>query len=115
MAKEGRNEKGQFLPGRKPPVGRQSLSTGVAREMQERSAEERVRNGIVSKAVRDCLNGKDPETGDKMINALVKSIVKRMVERGSAGDLRALADIMGELEQKVEVSGDIDFKFKFGE
>lgn len=42
MIMEGRDEKGRFLPGRKPPVGRQ-INERIARGMQRAGAEEKVR------------------------------------------------------------------------
>lgn len=114
MAKEGRDENGRFLPGRKPPVGR-PISEGTAREMQLKSADAQVQNNIVANAIRRAILGKDPDTGNPMIDEVVSNTVKRMKGQGSMGDLRTMADVLGELEQKVNVSGSMNFTFKFGD
>lgn len=114
MAKEGRNEKGQFIKGRRPPVGNQ-FSERDAREMQMRSAESRSENRIVADALRRALLGKDPDTGDPMIKAIVDGVTSRSKKTGTFGDLRVAADILGELEQKVDHTGSVELVFKFGE
>lgn len=114
MAKEGRNEKGQFVKGRRPPVGNQ-FSESDAREMQLRSAESRSGNRIVADALRRALLGKDPDTGDPMIKSIVDGVTSRSKKTGTFGDLRVAADILGELEQKVTENVNIELKFKFGD
>ena len=111
---EGRDEKGRFKAGNK--CGKQFRSDdGSATEAQKASSEAQVRNGIIAKAVARCLLGKDPNTGERRLDELVKRIVERTLDHGGTSDLRILADVMGELEQKVEVTGDMNFTFKFGE
>ena len=50
-----------------------------------------------------------------MLDDLIEKTIERTLDRGGAADLRTLADVLGELEQKVEVTGDMNFTFKFGE
>ena len=114
MAKEGRDEKGRFLKGQKPPVGR-AISAESARAMQEKSSTAQVRNGIIAKALARVLLGKNPNTGNRMLDDLIEKTIERTLDRGGAADLRTLADVLGELEQKVEVSGDVNFNFKLGD
>lgn len=111
---EGRDEKGRFKKGNK--VGRQFRSSdGSATEAQKASAEAQVRNGIIAKALARVLLGKNPNTGNRMLDDLIEKTIERTLDRGGAADLRTLADVLGELEQKVEVSGDVNFNFKFGD
>ena len=113
MAKE-RDNKGRFVKGQMPPVGN-PINEGTAREMQSRSAEARKENRIVAETLRRALLGNDPETGNPMIVSIVENTLKRTNKGGSMGDLRVAADILGELEQKIDHSGSIELSFKFGE
>lgn len=113
MAKEGRNEKGQFVNGNKE--GRRFRSDdGSATEMQLRSSEAQVQNRLVAEALRRALLGKDPDTGDPMIKSIVDGVTSRSRKTGTFGDLRIAADILGELEQKVTENVNMELKFKFG-
>ena len=109
MAKEGRDEKGRFKKGNK--LG---ISTEVARERQLQAAESRKDNRIVADALRRALLEKDPDTGELAIVTIAKKTVSRTKGQGSPGDLRVMADILGELTQKVDLNGEIDLAFKFG-
>ena len=100
MAKEGRDDKGRFVKGNK-----HGISTEVARDYQLRSAEARSDNRIMADAVRRALLKKDPATGNPTIQVIVEGVVGRLDKQGSTGDLRVLADIMGELTQKVQHEG----------
>lgn len=113
MAKEGRDEKGRYIKGHKAEGKPFCGETAV--EMQARSAEAQVRNGIIAKALARVLLGKNPNTGNRMLDDLIEKTIERTLDRGGAADLRTLADVLGELEQKVEVSGDLNFNFKFGD
>ena len=114
MAKEGRDEKGRFIPG-VVPAGSTPFSAGVAKEMQKKSAEARKDNRIVTTALRDALLSKDPESGDPTIVAIVRSVTGRLTKDGRAADLHVIADTLGELQQKVHVDGDIEITCKFGD
>ena len=72
-------------------------------------------NHIVADALRRALLGKDPDTGNPMIVSIVENTLKRTNKGGTMGDLRVAADILGELEQKIDHSGSIELSFKFGE
>ena len=109
MAKEGRDDKGRFKKGNK--LG---ISTEVARERQLQAAESRKDNRIVADALRRALLEKDPDTGELAIVTIAKKTVLRTKGQGSPGDLRVMADILGELTQKVDLNGEIDLNFKFG-
>jgi len=108
MAKRERDEKGRYLPGNGP------ISKEVAREYQLRSAEARKENRLIASAVERALLKKHKETGEPVIDTVVEKIVERLDGNGSTGDLRVLADVLGELSQKVDVNGQIDVGFKFG-
>ena len=110
MAKEGRDDKGRFVKGN--TLG---ITTDVARERQLKAAEVRKDNRIVADTLRRALLGKDPDTGNPMIVSLVENTLKRTNKGGTMGDLRVAADILGELEQKIDHSGSIELSFKFGE
>lgn len=110
MAKEGRDDKGRFVKG-----NTHGISTETAREMQKRSSAKQVENHIVADTLRRALLGKDPDTGNPMIVSIVENTLKRTKKGGSMGDLRVAADILGELEQKIDHSGSIELSFKFGE
>lgn len=110
MAKEGRDDKGRFVKGN--TLG---INTEVARERQLKSAEARKDNRLVADALRRALLGKDPDTGNPMIVSIVENTLKRTNKGGNMGDLRVAADILGELEQKIDHSGSIELSFKFGE
>ena len=109
MAKRERDEKGRYLPGSGP------IDKDIAREYQKKSAEVRKENRIVADTLRRALLGNDPETGNPMIVSLVENTLKRTNKGGTMGDLRVAADILGELEQKIDHSGSIELSFKFGE
>ena len=113
MAKN-RDERGRFVKG-VTPEGAIPFSEGNAKEMQLRSAEARSENAIVANAIRRAILGKDPDTGNPMIEELVNNTISRMKRQGSMGDLRTMADVLGELEQKVNLTGEVDFTFKFGD
>ena len=113
MAKEGRDEKGRFKNGHKAEG--KPFCGGSAVDAQKASAEAQVRNGIIAKALARVLLGKNPNTGNRMLDDLIEKTIERTLDRGGAADLRTLADVLGELEQKVEVSGDVNFNFKFGD
>jgi len=113
MAKEGRNERGQFTKGNKEGKRFRS-SDGSATEAQLRSSEAQVQNRIVADALRRALLEKDPDTGELAIVTIAKKTVLRTKGQGSPGDLRVMADILGELTQKVDLNGEIDLNFKFG-
>ena len=110
MAKEGRDDKGRFVKG-----NTHGITTEVARERQLKAAQARKDNRIVADALRRALMGKDPQSGDTMIVAIAKKTVEKMSGNGFVGDLRVAADILGELEQKVSVDGEMNFTFKFGD
>ena len=110
MAKEGRDEKGRFVKGN--TLG---ITTEVARERQLKSAEVRKDNHLVADTLRRALLGKDPDTGNPMIVSIVENTLKRTNKGGNMGDRRVAADILGELEQKIDHSGSIELSFKFGE
>ena len=114
MAKEGRDEKGRFRKGHSGNKECQ-FSAGTAEEMQLRSAEARKDNRIVADALRRALLGKDPDTGNPMIESIVKGAAERARKGGTFSDVRVAADILGELEQKIDHSGSIELVFKFGE
>ena len=114
MAKEGRDERGRFKKGHSGNPSRQ-FSGGVAEEMQLRSAEARSENAIVANAIRRAILGKDPETGNPVIDEVVGNTVSRMKRQGSMGDLRAMADVLGELEQKLNLTGEMNHTFKVGD
>ena len=109
MAKEGRDEKGRFKKGNK--LG---ITTEVARERQLQAAESRKENRIVADALRRALLSTDKETGELAIVTIARKTVERTKGQGSPGDLRVMADILGELTQKVDLNGEIDLNFKFG-
>ena len=109
MAKEGRDEKGRYIKGHGP------INKEVAKDYQLKSAEARKDNRIVADALRRALLGKDPDTGNPMIVSIVENTLKRTNKGGNMGDLRVAADILGELEQKIDHSGSIELSFKFGE
>ena len=113
MAKN-RDERGRFVKG-VTPEGAKPFSEGVAKEMQLRSAEARSENAIVANAIRRAILGKDPDTGNPVIDELVGNTISRMTKQGSMCDLRAMADVLGELEQKVNLSGEMNHTFKFGD
>ena len=113
MAKN-RDEKGRFIPG-VTPEGAKPFNEGTAKEMQSRSAEARKDNRIVADALRRALLGKDPDTGNPMIESIVKGAAERARKGGTFSDVRVAADILGELEQKIDHSGSIELVFKFGE
>ena len=110
MAKEGRDDKGRFAKG-----NQHRFNAEVARTAQLKSAEARSDNRIVADALRRALLGKDPDTGDPMIKAIVDGVTSRSKKTGTFGDLRVAADILGELEQKVTENVNIELKFKFGD
>ena len=114
MAKEGRDAKGRFVKG-VTPKGAKPFCEGTAKEMQKRSSAKQVENHIVADALRRALLGKDPDTGNPMIVSIVENTLKRTNKGGNMGDLRVAADILGELEQKIDHSGSIELSFKFGE
>ena len=97
------------------PEGAIPFSEGNAKEMQLRSAEARSENAIVANAIRRAILGKDPDTGNPMIEELVNNTISRMKRQGSMGDLRTMADVLGELEQKVNLTGEMNHTFKFGD
>ena len=110
MAKEGRDDKGRFVKG-----NTHGITTEVARERQLKAAQARKDNRIVASALRDALLSKDPDTGDLTIVSIVKGVTRRSKSQGSMGDIRMMADVLGELEQKVSVEGEMNFTFKFGD
>lgn len=114
MAKEGRNEKGQFVKGNKEGKRFRSCD-GSATDAQLRSSEAQVQNRIVADAIRRAILGKNKATGNPVIDDLVTSTLERMQKGGSMGDLRAMADVLGELEQKVTENITMEMKFKFGD
>lgn len=110
MAKEGRDDKGRFVKG-----NTHGITTDVARERQLRAAEVRKENRIVADAIRRAILGKNKATGNPVIDDLVTNTLERMQKGGSMGDLRAMADVLGELEQKVTENITMEMKFKFGD
>lgn len=110
MAKEGRDDKGRFIKGN--TLG---ITTEVARERQLRAAEVRKDNRIIADALRRALLRPDRTTGNPTIDGIVERVVERLNQGGGTGDLRTMADVLGELEQKVSVEGDMNFTFKFGD
>ena len=112
MATE-RDKRGRFKKGHTPD-GAKPFNEGTAKEMQLRSAEARSENRIVADALRRALLEKDPDTGELAIATIAKKTVSRTKGQGSPGDLRVMADILGELTQKVDLNGEIDLNFKFG-
>lgn len=85
----------------------------------EQSREQAVRNGKkgglmsgeakrqkkqLAEAIREVLYSANPETSNPLINDLVTSVLQRVVKRGTAKDLKDLADILGELTVKNEVT-----------
>ena len=110
MAQEGRDDKGRFIEGNK--LG---ITTDVARERQLAAAAARKENRIVATALRDALLSEDPETGDPTIVTIVKTVTGRLTKDGRAADLHILAGTLGELEQKIQVEGDLEITCKFGD
>ena len=109
MAQEGRDEKGRYIKGHGP------INKDIARDYQKKSAEARKDNRIVADALRRALLRPDKTTGNPAIDGIVERVVERLNKGGGTSDLRTMADVLGELEQKVSVEGDMNFTFKFGD
>ena len=110
MAKEGRDSKGRFVKGN--TIG---ISTEIARERQLQAAEARKENRLIASALQRALLRQDKETGNPAIDNIVEGVVERVQKNGGTGDLRTMADVLGELEKKVSQDINMDFTFKFGD
>lgn len=109
MANRERDDKGRYLPGSGP------IDKDIAREYQKRSAEARKDNRIVADALRRALLRPDRTTGNPTIDCIVERVVERLNQGGGTGDLRTMADVLGELEQKVSQDINLEMRFKFGD
>ena len=110
MAKEGRDSKGRFVKGN--TIG---ITTDVARERQLQAAEARKENRLIASALQRALLRPDKQTGNPAIDGIVEKVVERLTQAGGTGDLRTMADVLGELEKKVSQDINMDFTFKFGD
>ena len=110
MAKEGRDSKGRFVKGN--TIG---ISTELARERQLQAAEARKENRLIASALQRALLRQDKQTGNPAIDNIVEGVVERVQKTGGTGDLRTMADVLGELEKKVSQDINMDFTFKFGD
>lgn len=109
MAKEGRDEKGRYIKGHGP------ITKEIARERQKQAAEARKENRLIASALQRALLRPDKQTGNPAIDCIVEKVVERLTQGGGTGDLRTMADVLGELEKKVSQDINMDFTFKFGD
>lgn len=90
-----------------------------AREMGRKgglaSGEARRRRKTIAEALRLALEAQSEEHPQlTQLEEIAIGAVKKMKETQSISDVRIAADILGELEQKVQVDGEVDWHFKFG-
>jgi hypothetical protein len=114
MAKEGRDENGRFKKGVSGnPSHRFNAET--AQEAGRRSQEAQREKKTIADALRAALYAPDPENPKQtMIESITGGAIGQMNRNKNIAEVRTLADILGELTQKVDVNGEIDLAFKFG-
>lgn len=114
MAKEGRDEKGRFVKGGKNNPGRRFTDRN-ATEMAQRSADVRREKRTVAESLRIAMYEPDPDNpGQTMLDSITGGAISQMIKNKNIAEVRVLADVLGELSQKVDVNGQIDLNFKFG-
>lgn len=114
MAKEGRDEKGRFVKGGKNNPGRRFTDRN-ATEMAQRSADVRREKRTVAESLRIAMYEPDPDNpGRTMLDSITGGAISQMIKNKNIAEVRVLADVLGELSQKVDVNGQIDLNFKFG-
>ena len=100
MSKRQRDSKGRFVKG-----NTEGISTEVAREYQQRSAEARKRNKTLREAMIEPLH-EDGGNGLTKLEVLVrKAMANHANGKLSFLDLKALASIMGEDKLNIETNG----------
>lgn len=114
MAKEGRDEKGRFKKGAKNIPGHRFTKSN-AREMANRANEARREQKTLAEALRIALGNPDPDCPAlSMLDSITLGAIEQMRKNKNIAEVRVLADVLGELTQKVDLNGEIDLAFKFG-
>lgn len=91
------------------------FTTETARAAQKKGVETKRRRKSIAEALRIALEQPSTEhPGLTQLEEIALGAVKKMKETQSISDVRIAADILGELEQKVQVDGEVDWHFKFG-
>ena len=79
------------------------------------SGEAKRKRKTIAEALRIALEAPSEEHPQlTQLEEIAIGAVRKMKETNSVGDIRVAADILGELEQKVQVDGEFDWHFKFG-
>lgn len=114
MAKEGRDEKGRFVKGGKDNPGRRFTDRN-ATEMAQRSADVRREKRTVAESLRVAMYEPDPDNpGQTMLDSITGGAISQMIKNKNIAEVRVLADVLGELSQKIDHSVDLNVNFKFG-
>ena len=109
-----RDEKGRFVPGvGGDPAHR--FHGGNAVEMARRSNEKQKEKKTIAEALRVAMYEPDPDNpGQTMLDSITGGAISQMLKNKNISEVRVLADVLGELAQKVDVNGQLDVNFKFG-
>jgi formiminotetrahydrofolate cyclodeaminase len=91
------------------------FTTETARAAQKEGVETKRRKKTIAEALRIALEQPSTENpGLTQLEEIAIGAVKKMKDTKSISDVRVAADILGELEQKVQMEGEFDWHFKFG-
>lgn len=113
MVKE-RDERGRWIKG-VTPKGAVPFNEVTAKEAGRRSQEVQRKNKTVAEALRIAMYEPDPDNpGQTMLESITGGAIAQMLKNKNISEVRVLADVLGELAQKVDVNGQLDVNFKFG-
>lgn len=113
MAKE-RDAKGRWVKG-VTPKGAVPFNERTAKEAGRRSQEVQREKRTVAEALRVAMYEPDPDNpGQTMLDSITGGAISQMIKNKNIAEVRVLADVLGELSQKIDHSVDLNVNFKFG-
>ena len=114
MAKE-RDERGRWVKG-VTPKGAVPFNEVTAKEAGRRSQQVQREKKTIADALRVAMYEPDPDNPKQTrLDAITGGAISQMMKNKNIVEIRVLADVLGELEQKIDHTGSIELSFKFGE
>ena len=97
------------------PKGAVPFNERTAKEAGRRSQEVQREKRTVAEALRVAMYEPDPDNpGRTMLDSITGGAISQRIKNKNIAEVRVLADVLGELSQKIDHSVDLNVNFKFG-